>query len=42
MQLPNSQPDADDDNSIIREKNNDLKEERSPLVVSPSQSEKSE
>lgn len=40
MQLPNSQPDADDDNSIIREKNNDLKEERNPLVVSPSQSEK--
>lgn len=40
MQLPNSQPDADDDNSIIREKNNDLKEARNPLVVSPSQSEK--
>lgn len=40
MQLPNSQPDADDDNSIIREKNNDLKEERNPLVVSPLQSEK--
>ena len=40
MQLPNSQPDADDDNSIIREKNNDLKKARNPLVVSPSQSEK--
>ena len=40
MQLPNSQPNADDDNSIIREKNNDLKEARNPLVVSPSQSEK--
>ena len=40
MQLPNSQHDADDDNSIIREKNNDLKEARNPLVVSPSQSEK--
>lgn len=41
MQLPNSQPDAaDDDNSIIKEKNNDLKEERNPLIVSPSQSEK--
>lgn len=40
MQLPNSQHDADDDNSIIREKNNDLKEERNPLVVSPLQSEK--
>lgn len=40
MQLPNSQPDADDDNSIIREKNNDLKKVRNPLVVSPSQSEK--
>ena len=40
MQLPNSQPDANDDNSIIREKNNDLKEARNPLVVSPSQSEK--
>lgn len=40
MQLPNSHLDADDDNSIIREKNNDLKEARNPLVVSPSQSEK--
>ena len=41
MQLPNSQSDAaDDDNSIIKEKNNDLKEERNPLIVSPSQSEK--
>lgn len=40
MQLPNSQHDADDDNSIIREKNKDLKEARNPLVVSPSQSEK--
>ena len=40
MQLPNSQHDADDDNSIIREKNNDLKKARNPLVVSPSQSEK--
>lgn len=40
MQLPNSQHDADDDNSIIREKNNDLKKVRNPLVVSPSQSEK--
>ena len=41
MQLPNSQSDAaDDDNPIIKEKNNDLKEERNPLIVSPSQSEK--
>jgi stress response protein YsnF len=41
MQLPNSQPDAaDDDNSIIKEKNNDLKEERNPLIVSPASSEK--
>ena len=43
MQLPNSQSDAaDDDNPIIMEKNDDddLKEERNPLIVSPSQSEK--
>lgn len=41
MQLPNSQPDAaDDDNPIIKEKNNDLKEERNPLIVSPASSEK--
>ena len=41
MQLPNSQSDAaDDDNRIIKEKNDDLKEERNPLIVSPSQSEK--
>ena len=40
MQLPNSQPDVDDDNSIIKEKNNDLKEERNPLIVSPASSEK--
>src|SRR5687767_3627848 len=40
MQLPNSQPDVDDDNTIIKEKNDDLKEERNPLIVSPSQSEK--
>ena len=41
MQLPNSQSDAaDDDNPIIKEKNDDLKEERNPLIVSPSQSEK--
>jgi len=40
MQLPNSQSDAEDDNPIIKEKNNDLKEERNPLIVSPSQSEK--
>jgi stress response protein YsnF len=41
MQLPNSQSDAaDDDNPIIKEKNSDLKEERNPLIVSPSQSEK--
>ena len=40
MQLPNSQPDVDDDNSIIKKKNNDLKEERNPLIVSPASSEK--
>ena len=40
MQLPNSQPDVDDDNSIIKEKNNDLKEERNTLIVSPASSEK--
>jgi stress response protein YsnF len=41
MQLPNSKSDAaDDDNPIIKEKNDDLKEERNPLIVSPSQSEK--
>jgi stress response protein YsnF len=41
MQLPNSQSDAaDDDNPIIKKKNDDLKEERNPLIVSPSQSEK--
>jgi stress response protein YsnF len=42
MQLPNSQSDvADDNNPIIKEKNDDdLKEERNPLIVSPSQSEK--
>src|SRR5688500_19916743 len=42
MQLPNSQSDAaDDNNPIIKEKNNDLKEEeRNHLIVSPSQSEK--
>ena len=39
MQLPNSQSDAEDDNPIIKEKNSDLKEERNPLIVSPSQSE---
>jgi hypothetical protein len=44
MQLPNSQSDvADDNNPIIKEKNDDdLKEERNPLIVSPSQSEKVE
>ena len=30
----------DDNNPIIKEKNNDLKDERNPLIVSPSQSEK--
>ena len=40
MQLPNSQSDAEDDNPIIKEKNSDPKEERNPLIVSPSQSEK--
>ena len=41
MQLPNSQSDAaDDDNPIIKEKNDDLKEERNPLIVSPTQSDK--
>ena len=41
MQLPNSQSDvADDNNPIIKEKNDDLKEGRNPLIVSPSQSEK--
>jgi hypothetical protein len=42
MQLPNSQSDVTDDNNpIIKEKNDDdLKEERNPLIVSPSQSEK--
>ena len=40
MQLPNSQSDAEDNNPIIKEKNSDLKEERNPLIVSPSQSEK--
>ncbi|HET9806618.1 MAG TPA: hypothetical protein VFP49_06900 [Nitrososphaeraceae archaeon] len=41
MQLPNSQPDADDDNPLVKEKNDDdLKEERNPLIVSPSRSEK--
>lgn len=42
MQLPNSQSDvADDNNPIIKEKNDDdLKEERNPLIVSPSRSEK--
>src|SRR5829696_7265829 len=41
MQLPNSQSDtAEEDNPIIKEKNDDLKEERNPLIVSPSQSEK--
>ena len=41
MQLPNSKSDAaDDDNPRIKEKNDDLIEERNPLIVSPSQSEK--
>ena len=40
MQLPNSQSDAEDGNPIIKEKNSDPKEERNPLIVSPSQSEK--
>ena len=42
MQLPNSHSDVEDDNNpIIKEKNDDdLKEERNPLIVSPSQSEK--
>ena len=42
MQLPNSHSDVGDDNNpIIKEKNDDdLKEERNPLIVSPSQSEK--
>ena len=41
MQLPNSQPYADDDNPLVKEKNDDdLKEERNPLIVSPSRSEK--
>ena len=41
MQVPNSQPDVDDDNPLVKEKNDDdLKEERNPLIVSPSQSEK--
>ena len=40
MQLPNSQSDANNDNPRIKEKNNDHKEERNPLIVSPTQSEK--
>ena len=44
MQLPNSQSDALAEmiiKPIIKEKNDDdLKEERNPLIVSPSQSEK--
>ena len=41
MQVPNSQPDADDDNPLVKEKNDDdLKEERNPLIVSPTQSDK--
>jgi stress response protein YsnF len=43
MQLPNSHPDNVNDNDInplIKRKNNDLNEDRNPLIVSPSQSEK--
>ena len=42
MQLPNSQSDDVDDNNnpIIKEKNNDPKVDRNPLIISPSQSEK--
>ena len=43
MQLPNSQPDDVDDNDnnhLIKKKTNDLKDDRNPLIVSPSQSEK--
>ena len=41
MQVPNSQPDADNDNPLVKEKNDDdLKEERNPLIVSPTQSDK--
>ena len=43
MQLPNSHPDNVNDNNInplIKRKNNDLNEDRNPLIVSPSQSEK--
>jgi stress response protein YsnF len=43
MQLPNSHPDNVNDNDInplINRKNNDLNEDRNPLIVSPSQSKK--
>jgi stress response protein YsnF len=42
MQLPNSQPDSIDDNHNppIKKKNNDLRDDINPLIVSPSQSEK--
>ena len=40
MQLPNSQPDDDNNSPLIKKKNNDLKDDRNPLIVSPSQSEK--
>ncbi len=41
MQLPNSQPDNvdDDDNPLIKKKNNGLTDDRNPLIVPPSQSE---
>ena len=40
MQLPNLQPDDVDNNHLIKKKTNDLKDDRNPLIVSPSQSEK--
>lgn len=43
MQLPNSHSDDvdnDTNNPLIKKKNNDLQEERNPLIVSPTQSEK--
>src|SRR5688500_10677700 len=42
MELPNSQPENVDDNNnpLIKKKNNDLTDDRNPLIVSPSQSEK--
>ena len=43
MQFPNSQPDDLDDNNnptLIKKKNNDHKDDRTPSIVSPLQSEK--